>query len=112
MCAIRLTWFHLKQVEEAFALVGGADCGVRALSEGNVASAMSKIYAEREALYKTLSDTSDLVNNVGVMIGFVLAWFFVSPAFNVMAIWVLVSSGVATAFVFGTTAATMFRRCL
>ena len=50
-------------MEEAFALVGGADGGVRALSEGNVASAMRKIYAEREALGKTLSDTSDLVNN-------------------------------------------------
>ena len=60
-------------VEEAFALVGGADGGVRALSEGNVASAMRKIYAEREALGKTLSDTSDLVNNVGVMIAASLA---------------------------------------
>ena len=60
-------------VEEAFALVGGADGGVHALSEGNVASAMRKIYAEREALGKTLSDTSDLVNNVGVMIAASLA---------------------------------------
>ena len=106
------------KVEEAFALVGGADCGVRALSEGNVASAMRKIYAEREALGKTLSDTSDLVNNVGVMIGAVLAVvvLFVSLGiFNVdvAGIWVLVSSAVlATAFVFGTTAATMFRALL
>ena len=112
------TWFFFKQVEEAFALVGGADCGVRALSEGNVASAMRKIYAEREALGKTLSDTSDLVNNVGVMIGAVLAVvvLFVSLGiFNVdvAGIWVLVSSAVlATAFVFGTTAATMFRALL
>ena len=79
---------------------------------------MRKIYAEREALGKTLSDTSDLVNNVGVMIGAVLAVvvLFVSLGiFNVdvAGIWVLVSSAVlATAFVFGTTAATMFRALL
>ena len=118
MWAIRLTWFHFKQVEEAFALVGGADCGVRALSEGNVASAMRKIYAEREALGKTLSDTSDLVNNVGVMIAAVLAVvvLFVSLGIfdvDVAGIWVLVSSAVlVTAFLFGTTAATMFRALL
>ena len=79
---------------------------------------MRKIYAEREALGKTLSDTSDLVNNVGVMIAAVLAVvvLFVSLGiFNVdvAGIWVLVSSAVlATAFVFGTTAATMFRALL
>ena len=125
-------------VEEAFALVGGADGGVRALSEGNVASAMRKIYAEREALGKTLSDTSHLVNNVGVMIAASLAVvvLFVSLGiFNVdvAGIWVLVSlflfyvwgnwsdvvfcsqvssAVLATAFVFGTTAATMFRALL
>ena len=79
---------------------------------------MSKIYAEREALGKTLSDTSDLVNNVGVMIAAVLAVvvLFVSLGIfdvDVAGIWVLVSSAVlATAFLFGTTAATMFRALL
>ena len=35
-------------------------------------SAVRKIFSEREALAKTLSDTSGLVQNVGVMFGFVL----------------------------------------
>ena len=34
--------------------------------------AVRKIFAEREALAKTLSDTSGLVQNVGVMFGFML----------------------------------------
>ena len=50
---------------------------------------MRKIYAEREALGKTLSDTSDLVNNVGVMIGAVLAVVVVGAFF------VLISSRIA-----------------
>ena len=101
-------------VEEAFALVGGADGGVRALSEGNVASAMRKIYAEREALGKTLSDTSDLVNNVGVMIAASLAVvvLFVSLGiFNVdvAGIWVLVSLFLFYVWAIGVTSCFVHR---
>ena len=46
--------------------------GVRALALSNISSAMRRIYSEREALAKTLNDTSGLVQNVGVMIAFLL----------------------------------------
>ena len=103
------------KVEEAFLLIGGADSGVRALAEANISAAMRKVYLEREALGKTLSDTSNLVNNVGVLIAVVLGTvtLFISlGVFRVDAasLWLVTSSALlAFAFVFGTTAATMFR---
>ena len=103
------------KVEEAFLLIGGADSGVRALAEANISAAMRKVYLEREALGKTLSDTSNLVNNVGVLIAVVLGTvtLFISLGVfrvDVASLWLVTSSALlAFAFVFGTTAATMFR---
>ena len=103
------------KVEEAFLLIGGADAGVRALAEANISAAMRKIYVEREALGKTLSDTSGLVKNVGVLIAIVLGTvaLFISLGIfrvDVASLWLVTSSALlAFAFVFGTTAATMFR---
>ena len=76
--------------------------------------AVRKIFAEREALAKTLSDTSGLVQNVGVMFGFVLGTvaLFISLGIfrvDIASLWLVVSSALlAFAFVFGLTAA-MFR---
>ena len=76
---------------------------------------MRKIYVEREALGKTLSDTSGLVKNVGVLIAIVLGTvaLFISLGIfrvDVASLWLVTSSALlAFAFVFGTTAATMFR---
>jgi len=103
------------QVKEAFDLIGGGESGVAALAESNIASALRKIYTERETFGKTLSDTSNLVKNVGVMIGFVIysVAMFVSLAIyqvDIASLWLVISSVlVACAFVFGTTASTMFR---
>ena len=103
------------KVEEAFLLIGGADSGVRALAEANISAAMRVVYLEREALGKTLSDTSNLVNNVGVLIAVVLGTvtLFISLGVfrvDVASLWLVTSSALlAFAFVFGTTAATMFR---
>jgi len=58
-------------------------------------AAMRKIYLEREALGQTLSDTSGLVQNVGVMFGFVLGTIalFVSLGIfhvDIASLWLLV----------------------
>jgi len=103
------------RMEEAFDLIGGNEVGVRAVALANISVAMRKIFAEREALAKTLSDTSGLVKNVGVMFWFVLGTvaLFVSLGIfrvDIASLWIVFSSALlAFAFVFGTTASTMFR---
>ena len=64
----------------------------------NVEAAIRKIYIEREALGQTLSDTSGLVQNVGVMFGVVLATvaLFISLGVfhvDVASLWLLVGPG-------------------
>jgi small-conductance mechanosensitive channel len=102
-------------VEEAFQLIGGADSGVAALAESNIAAAMRGIYEQREACSKTLANTAGLVRNVGrlltVLLG-IVALFISLGIFqvDVANLWLVFSSALlAFAFVFGQTAATMFR---
>ena len=100
---------------EAFRLIGGVDAGVEALAESNIQAAMRKIYLDREALGRTLADTNALVGSVGALLTFALGavGLFASLAIfrvDVANLWLLISSGLlAFAFVFGATAATMFR---
>jgi hypothetical protein len=103
------------KVEEAFQLIGGADSGVAALAESNIAAAMRGIYEQREACSKTLANTAGLVRNVGrlltVLLG-IVALFISLGIFqvDVANLWLVFSSALlAFAFVFGQTAATMFR---
>lgn len=103
------------KVEEAFDLIGGKDSGVSALALSNIEMAMRKIYMQRQALAKTLKDTSGLVQTVGAVLGVALGvvlLFICLGIFKVdiAALWLLVTSGLlAFAFVFGTTLSTMFR---
>ncbi len=103
------------KVDEAFQLIGGADSGVAALAESNIAAAMRAIYEQREACSKTLANTAGLVRNVGrllsVLLG-IVALFISLGVFrvDVANLWLVFSSALlAFAFVFGQTAATMFR---
>lgn len=103
------------KVDEAFQLIGGADSGVAALAESNIAAAMQAIYEQREACSKTLANTAGLVRNVGrllsVLLG-IVALFISLGVFrvDVANLWLVFSSALlAFAFVFGQTAATMFR---
>ena len=102
-------------MDEAFQLIGGADSGVAALAESNIAAAMRAIYEQREACSKTLANTAGLVRNVGrllsVLLG-IVALFISLGVFrvDVANLWLVFSSALlAFAFVFGQTAATMFR---
>ena len=103
------------RVDEAFRLIGGAESGVAALAESNIAAAMRDVFERREACSKTLANTAGLVRNVGRLIGVVLgivALFIGLGVFrvDVANLWLLFSSALlAFAFVFGQTAATAFR---
>ena len=103
------------RVDEAFQLIGGADSGVAALAESNIAAAMRGVYERREACSKTLANTAGLVRNVGRLLSGVLgivALFISLGVFrvDVANLWLVFSSALlAFAFVFGQTAATAFR---
>ena len=103
------------KVEEAFQLIGGSDSGVAALAESNIQVAMRKIYEQREACSKTLANTAGLVRNVGRLLTALLGIVALFTSLGIFRVdvanlWLVFSSALlAFAFVFGQTAATMFR---
>ena len=83
---------------QAFLLIGGADSGVAALAETNIATAMRKIYEQREACSKTLANTAGLVRNVGRLLSTLLGIIAVFVSLGIFRVdvanlWLVFSSG-------------------